>query len=195
MYRVSVCLPAPLAILTVGFPVVGNVRWHPMWHILHAAPKGEPQVCTYLGLNGIEAYAPKFAAPPRTRPGSVRDRQHRSVFPGYVFFKLNDGFTDWDLIRWAPGVRRMLQVDGAPGTVDDTIVDHIRERVADRSLTRGPDSFRSGQRVVIESGPLRMVDAIFDASLDASSRVQVLITLLGRALTVEVDPAILKASG
>jgi transcription antitermination factor NusG len=181
--------------LTVAFPGVGNVRWHPMWHVLHAAPKGEPHVCTYLGLNGIEAYAPKFAAPPRTKPGSVRDRQHRSVFPGYVFFKLNDGFADWDLIRWAPGVRRMLQVDGAPGTVDDTIVDHIRRRVTERSLRQTRDTFRKGQPVVIESGPLRMVDAIFDASLDAPARVQVLITLLGRPLTVEVDPAILKASG
>jgi transcriptional antiterminator RfaH len=180
--------------LTVVFPSVGNVRWHPMWHILHASPNGEPQVCTFLGLNGIEAYAPRFAAPPRTKPASVRDRQHRSVFPGYVFFKLNDGFVDWDLIRWAPGVRRMLQVDGAPGTVDDTIVDHIRQRVAERSLSPTRDTFRKGQRVVIESGSLRMVDAIFDASLDAPARVQVLVTLLGRPLPVEVDPAILRAS-
>lgn len=165
-----------------------------MWHILHASPNGEPQVCAFLGLNGIEAYAPRFAAPPRTRPGSIRDRHHRSVFPGYVFFKLGDGFADWDLIRWAPGVRRMLEVDGAPGTVDDTIVDHIRRRVEERSLrpTRAP--FRKGQPVVIESGPLRMVDAIFDASLDAPARVQVLVTLLGRPLAVEVDPAILKAT-
>jgi transcription antitermination factor NusG len=165
-----------------------------MWHILHAAPNGEPQVCTFLELNGIEAYAPKFAAPPRTKPGSVRDRQHRSVFPGYVFFKPNAGFVDWGLIRWAPGVRRMLQVDGVPGTVDDTIVDHIRRRLAERSLGPAHDSFRRGQPVVIESGPLRMVDAIFDASLGAPARVQVLVTLLGRPLPVEVDPAILKAS-
>jgi transcription antitermination factor NusG len=165
-----------------------------MWHILHAAPTGEPQVCTFLGLNGIEAYTPKFAAPPRTKPGSVRDRRHRSVFPGYVFFRLHAGFADWDLIRWAPGVRRMLQVDGAPGMVDDTIVDHIRQRVAERSLSPTRGTFRKGQSVVIQSGPLRMVDAIFDASLDARARVQVLITLLGRPLAVEVDPAILKAS-
>jgi len=166
-----------------------------MWHVLHAAPNGEPQVCKFLGLNGIEAYAPRFAAPPRTKPGSVRDRQHRSVFPGYVFFKLNDGFAHWDLIRWAPGVRRMLQVDGAPGTVDDIIVDHIRRRLASRALTPTRDTFRKGQPVVIESGPLRMMDAIFDGRLDAGARVQVLVSLLGRPLAVGVDPAILKTSG
>jgi transcription antitermination factor NusG len=166
-----------------------------VWNVLHAAANGEPQVCKYLALHGIEAYAPKFPAPPRTRPGSVRDRKHRWVFPGYVFFKLEENFTQWDLIRWAPGVRRMLQEDGAPGTVDDAIVDHIRQRLAERSLTPTRPTFEKGQSVVIQSGPLRMVDAIFEKNLDASARVEVLVQLLGRPMTVKLDPAILKAAG
>jgi hypothetical protein len=36
-----------------------------------------------------------------------------------------------------------------------------------------------------------MVDAIFERELGAPARVQVLVQLLGRPLTVEVDPAIL----
>src|SRR5579864_8788511 len=90
-----------------------------MWHVLHAAPNCEPQVCKYLGLHGIDGYAPQFPPPARTKPGSVRDRKQRWVFPGYVFFKIEEGFSSWDLIRWAPGVRRMLQEDGAPATLRD----------------------------------------------------------------------------
>jgi hypothetical protein len=48
---------------------------------------------------------------------------------------------------------------------------------------------------VIQSGPLRMVDAIFERNLDASQRVQVLVQLLGRPLAVELDAAILRAAG
>jgi transcription antitermination factor NusG len=166
-----------------------------MWNVLHVAPNGEPQVCKFLGLHGIEGYAPQFPAPPRTKPGSVRDRRHRWVFPGYVFFKTAGDFGRWDLIRWAPGVRRMLQEDGEPGTVDDLVVDHIRQRLAERSLTPTRPTFRQGQSVVIQSGPLRMVDAIFERNLDAPARVQILVHLLGRPLAVEVDPAILKAAG
>ena len=165
-----------------------------MWHVLHAAPNGEPQVCKYLILHGIEAYAPQFPAPARTKPGSIRDRQHRWVFPGYVFFKLEQTFTQWDLIRWAPGVRRMLQENGAPGAVDDAIVDRIRQRLADHSLTRTRSSFHKGQPVVIQTGPLRMLDAVFDGNLEAPARVQILVQLLGRPLALEVDPAILKAA-
>jgi transcription antitermination factor NusG len=166
-----------------------------MWKVLHVAPNAEPAVCKFLGWQDIEGYAPRFPAAPRTKAGSVRDRKSRWVFPGYVFFKIENGFARWDLIRWAPGVRRMLQADGEPGTVEDSVIDHLRLRLAERSLTPIRPQLRQGQSVVIESGPLRMVDAIFQKNLDASGRVQVLIQLLGRPLAVEVDAAIVRAAG
>jgi transcription antitermination factor NusG len=166
-----------------------------MWNVLYAAPNCEPQVCKFLGVHGIEGYAPQFPPPPRTKAGSVRDRRRRWVFPGYVFFKIADGFAQWDLIRWAPGVRRMLQSDGGPATVEDGFVDHLRRRIAEQSLKPSRPRFQKGQSVVIQSGPLRMVDAIFEKNLDASARVQVLVQLLGRPLTVEVDAAIVRAAG
>ena len=165
-----------------------------MWNVLHVAPNGEPQVCKFLGLHGIQGYAPQFPAPPRTKAGSVRDRRRRWVFPGYVFFKIADGFSRWDLIRWAPGVRRMLQEDGEPGTVDDAVVDHVRQRLAERSLTQTRPTIKKGQPVVIQNGPLRMVDGIFEKNLDASQRVRVLVQLLGRPLMVELDAAIVRAA-
>jgi transcription antitermination factor NusG len=166
-----------------------------MWHVLHAAPHGEAQICRFLGVHNVEACSPEFPPPPRTRAGSVRDRRLRTVFPGYVFFRIPISFTNWDLIRWAPGVRRVLQEDGSAACLSDEIVDHLRSRLADRALRPARRSFRPGEPVVIQSGPLRMVDAIFEKELDAPSRVQILVQLLGRPLAVEVDPTILRAAG
>ena len=166
-----------------------------MWNVAHVAPNGEPQVCKYLGLHDVESYAPRVPAPPRTKAGSVRDRLPRRVFSGYFFFQTGQEFARWDLIRWAPGVRRMLQADGQPGTVDDGVVDHVRERLADRSLSASRPTFKKGQSLVIQSGPLRMLDAIFEKNLDAPQRVQVLVQLLGRPLTVELDASIVRAAG
>ena len=166
-----------------------------MWHVLHVAPQCEPQVCKYLAVHGVESYAPQFPPPPRTRPGSVRDRKHRWVFPGYVFLRAPDDFSQWDLIRWAPGVRRMLDQDGSPGVLRDEIIDHLRRRLAERELIALRPRFETGQPVVIQTGPLRMVDAIFERELDAPERVRILVRLLGRPLSVEVDPAILRPAG
>ena len=166
-----------------------------MWNVLHVAPQCEPQVCKYLAVHGVESYAPQFPPPPRTRPGSVRDRKHRWVFPGYVFLRPPEEFSEWDLIRWAPGVRRMLDQDGSPGVLADEIIDHLRRRLAERELIPARPRFSKGQPVVIQSGPLRMVDAIFEHELDAPERVLILVRLLGRPLSVEVDPAILRPAG
>jgi transcription antitermination factor NusG len=166
-----------------------------MWHVLYAAPQCEPQVCKFLALHGVDGYAPQFPAPPRTRPGSVRARKHRWVFPGYVFVRPPEGFAQWDLIRWAPGVRRMLHADGGPAVLSEDIIDHLRQRLAAGSLRRDRPQFSPGQPVAILSGPLRMVDGIFERELDATSRVRILVQLLGRPLSVEVDAAILKPTG
>lgn len=164
-----------------------------MWTVLHTAPRSEAEVCKFLALQGGECYTPQFPPPPRTRPGSVRDRKHRWVFPNYIFFKVPPGFTRWDTIRWAPGVRRLLQEDGRPAIIDDAVVARIQRRLAERTLQPARARFRRGQPVVIEQGPLRMVDAIFDRELDAAARVRILVQIFGRQVAVEVDPADLRA--
>ena len=166
-----------------------------MWNVAYASPHGEPQVCKYLAIHGIESYAPEFPPPPRTRPGSVRDRKHRWLFPGYVFFRIPTGFAEWDIIRWAPGVRRMLQEDGEPAGLSDQVVGRLRQRLAERTLRPAERGFHHGQTVVIQSGPLRMVDAMFDKELDTGARLRVLVHLLGRRVLVDVDAAIVRAAG
>jgi transcriptional antiterminator RfaH len=162
-----------------------------MWHVLHTTPHGEGSLGKYLSTEGVVTYAPRFANSPRTRPGSVRDTRPRRVFPGYLFFQPPVDFARWDAIRWAPGVRRLLQVDNAPAVIQDSVIDHLRHRLAEGSLLPGRPAFRQGDPVVIQRGPLAMVDAIFDRELSAPDRVQILVNLLGRPMTVRLDPAVL----
>src|SRR5207245_6548243 len=117
-------------------------------------------------------YAPEFPRG-RTRPGSVRDRRRRWVFPGYVFFRSPESLDDWPVIRWAPGVRGILEVDNGPGALPDAVIEHLRRRIAEMNPDGTSSGFRSGESVVIERGPLAAVDAIFDRELDAPDRVQI----------------------
>jgi len=166
-----------------------------VWNVLYTNPNQDTQVAKFLGLHGIEVYAPQFAPAARTRPGSVRDRRRRLVFPGYLFLRVPPQFRHWDVVRWAPGVRRVLSDNGAPACVADAVVDRIRVRLMEEPAIGRPPKFTPGQPVVIERGPLAMVDAIFDRALNTSERVQVLVHLLGRPMTVAVDAAVLRSAG
>ena len=47
--------------------------------------------------------------------------------------------------------------------------------------------FQSGDRVLIKSGPLRDLEAVFDRSLSSSDRAKVLVDMLGRLTTCEIE--------
>jgi transcription antitermination factor NusG len=115
------------------------------------------------------------------------------VFPGYLFFRVPSGFGHWDAIRWAPGVRRILQQDGEPATVGEDFVALIRRRLAQGLLRPTAPRFKKGDAVIIERGPLTAVDAIFDCELDGPHRVQILINMMQRTIPVRVDAADLRS--
>ena len=166
-----------------------------MWSVVHTNANHEAQVAKFLALHDLEVYAPRFAPAGHTRPGSVRDRRQRWVFPGYLFVRVPPEFGRWDLIHWAPGVRRVLSTDGSPSLIANGVVDRLRQRLAEPMPARRHARFTAGQPVVIERGPLAMVDAIFDRDLNTAERVQVLVRLLGRSMPVAVDAAILRSVG
>src|ERR1700736_5340828 len=151
-----------------------------MWGVLQVAPNSEQQVCRVLSLIHIETYLPRFPAYRRTKPGSVRHRRARWVFPGYLFFKVDEDPAKQHLVRWASGVRRVLQMDGSLAVVEDALIQHIRRRLAEGSLREWGSPYVAGQVVHIERGPLAALDAIFERELDSIDRVQVLVNLFGR---------------
>jgi transcription antitermination factor NusG len=171
----------------------GDTEGGTAWWTLQTSPHHELHVCKHLSALGLECYAPEFAPPRNTCPGSVRDGRHRWVFPGYVFLRSSTDLRASTRVRWVPGVVRVLEQDGAPAPLSDTVIRQLRQRIADRAL-RGPEHrFTPGERVLIQRGPLARLDAIFDQELNASDRVQILITLLGRQLPVGIDPTHLRS--
>ena len=163
------------------------------WCVLRSAPHRELLVCKQLDAYGIETYAPEFPRNGRTRPGSVRDGRHRWVFPGYVFFRPPERMDHWPIVRWAPGVNGILEVDGAPGALHDAVVRHLQRRMSEMTMNRGGSVFTPGEQVVVERGPLAAVDAIFDRELDSPARVQILVQMMGRQLSVQIDPRYLRS--
>lgn len=163
------------------------------WCTLQTSPNSELHVSKHLSMLGLECYAPEFPRARATRPGSVRDRRHRWVFPGYVFFRATEGPCAWATVRWVPGVIRVLEHDGAPALLAHSIIERLRRRIAERSLRPPGPRFTPGERVLIERGPLAQLDAIFDRELDAAARVRILIHFMGRELPVAIDPTHLRS--
>lgn len=167
------------------------------WWVLQTAPRQERPVCRQLATLDMEHYAPELPHGGQTRAGSVRDRRSRMVFPGYVFCCPAQNASVHHAIRWAPGVVRILgeDHDHTPAAVPDAVIRHLRQRIAETSAGARHRGFVRGEQVVIESGPMASLDAIFDRHLGAATRVRILVEMMGHTVPMHIDPMRLRSFG
>ena len=66
------------------------------------------------------------------------DRQE-SLFPGYLFIRLNPRTDDWQPIRSTRGVSQIVRFNDQPLPVADDIIEALRERLATRPLAQAED--------------------------------------------------------
>jgi transcriptional antiterminator RfaH len=153
------------------------------WHALRAKPHKERQVESFLKGRGIEVYFPTV---PSSRHS--RSRQPRAFFPGYLFAHADlDEIGLWT-IHYAPGMRGVVMFGGVPARVADPVIDALRERLARVDVVDVlGEALHSGDCVVITTGPLADLEALFDRRLSPEGRVRVLVRMLQRWTPVEIE--------
>jgi transcriptional antiterminator RfaH len=150
------------------------------WYALSAKPKKEVAVAALLSRVGIEVYLPltlvhrQHGRPPQPEP----------FFPGYFFSRLDPQLGQLRLARYTGGVRHIVGYGDEPWPVPAGLVESIRDRLSRGRAAASP--FQPGERVVITSGPMQDIEAIFDQHLSASGRVRVFIQLLERLCCAEL---------
>ncbi|HSJ57251.1 MAG TPA: transcription termination/antitermination NusG family protein [Anaerolineae bacterium] len=152
------------------------------WYALYTKPHKERQVEGLLQGRGIETYLPTVLRKVRRR-----DRPDRVIyFPCYMFARIDFDQVPASSVEWMPGMRRIVRFGPSPAVVPEELVEVVRERLGDvQQVSYG--KFKKGDRVRIESGPMRDLVAIFDQPMSSADRVRVLLEVMGRLTVVELD--------
>ena len=153
------------------------------WYLVHARPNSERKAEINLQAQGLKTFLPQIEKTVRhaRRLATVR----RPLFARYLFVSLDIGRDQWIPVNSTFGVSRLVAQEGRPIAVPFGIVETLLAH-SDAGLTRLDHSLAQGQRVRILSGPL----ADFTATvmrLDARRRVDVLLEIMGGAVSVSVD--------
>lgn len=146
------------------------------WYALHVKPHKEQPVYQLLRARQVEAYYPVL----KVKPVNPRSRRERPFFPGYMFVYLDLEQTGEDRLRWMEGTYGLVSFGGRPATVPERLIRELRQRLIDVHAAGGPEQegLVAGDHVRITGGPFEGYQAIFDARLPSSERVQVLLTFL-----------------
>jgi transcriptional antiterminator RfaH len=152
------------------------------WYVAKSQPQKEAWLKSSLTAKGVEVFYPYITAKKRGK------YVNEPLFPTYLLCRLDPSKPDWPAIRWAQGLSYFLSADGQPSPVPDDLVEHIRKRV--ETWNSGGYSARRlepGKQVTIAHGPFAGLDAIFQRYVPSRNRCQVLLQLVGRTATVELD--------
>lgn len=151
------------------------------WYAIQVRTRCEKPVAERLSHRGYEYFLPLR----RNWNKRTRESVPIALFPGYLFCRLD--LSD----RRAPvistlGVIRLVGFGDGPTPVPDNEISSLQTVVNSDLPVEGTDFSQRSSRVRIVQGPLRGAEGYLE-SIKAENRLVVQITLLQRAVSVEID--------
>ncbi len=152
------------------------------WYAIRVRSRCEQLVSAGLRARGFEEFLPRYWSE-RTW-SDRRKRVEMPLFPGYVFCRL-DVHRRQNVVM-TPGVVSIVGCGSKPEAVPEDDIQAVC-RLVDSGILTVPFPFmRTGQRVVIERGPLCGLEGTL-VEVKSRLRLVVSIEMLQRSVAAEVD--------
>lgn len=157
------------------------------WYVLQHKPMQGDRSVQHLQNQNVQCFYPKVNVE-RVRAGR-RVRKLEALFPGYLFVNLEQSDPAWSKLRSTRGVLRVVGFANKPATIADEIIHQIKDGLATVADQGG---IKPGQRIELDDGPFRGIDAIFQA-YDGEERAVVLIDFMQKQQTLSVPVSSINA--
>lgn len=154
------------------------------WYAIQVRVRQELNVSDYLTGNGYEWFLPQYRL--RKRWSDRIKQVDTPLFPGYLFCRFNV-FDRLPILK-IPGVIQILGNQRQPIPVDEQEIRAIQALVSSGTPNEPWPYMALGDKVRIESGPLRGLEGLL-AETKGNHRLVLSVTLLQRSVAVEIDSA------
>lgn len=147
------------------------------WYVVHTNPKQEERADSNLRAWGVETLHPKLQTCRFNEFTGAPTVTTRSLFPRYIFAKFN-ARKQLGKISFTRGVHNVVCFGGQPISVDEDIIQIVKDRIDQTGFVKLGDELKQGDRVVVKAGPLREFEGIFERKLKDNERISVLLTTI-----------------
>ena len=161
------------------------------WYAIHSKPQNEEFLWSQLCAREVETFFPRI----QVQTVNPRARKVRPYFPGYLFIHVDLSKLHATSFQWLPGANRLVTFGLEPALIPENLIRAIQKRVDEINNAGGEllDDVRKGDRVVIQEGPFKGFEAIFDAKISGNERVRVLLSLIQtRQVFLELPTGLLR---
>jgi transcription elongation factor/antiterminator RfaH len=154
------------------------------WYVVHTRARAEARALQHLETQGFYAFCPRYRRTVR------HARKAKSVlaplFPSYLFVCLDVSRDQWRSVNGTRGVVNILMQDGKPQSIPAGVIDSLRARMRADGTMDWRESLKVGGPVRITDGPFAELLGTLEYC-DAAGRVRVLLSLLGRSVSVAMS--------
>jgi transcriptional antiterminator RfaH len=171
---------------SVANPVANPIA-KPKWCVVHTQSRSERRAEHNLRLQNYTVFAPFISR--KVRHARQSKCVQSPLFPRYIFVKLDLGRDRWLNINGTAGVCELITVRDRPLPLPGGLVEALMTAHADPK-DRDED-FHVDKTVQLRGGPFaELIGRI--AHVDDKGRVQVLLEIMGRAVSVQTTVAQLR---
>ncbi len=152
------------------------------WYPIRVRPRCEYSAHDAMRREGLEVYLPLVKTPePR------RGRRDEILFPGYLFVRHDWSQPGRQGPNRFPGVLDWVRFDGNIPGIPEHEMDELVRRVDSINATGGVwRRYKAGEAVMVATGGLSTLGKVVEEPTSPESRVELLLTFLGRQVSVKV---------
>ncbi|SFR51325.1 transcriptional antiterminator RfaH [Marinobacter daqiaonensis] len=150
------------------------------WYAIQHKPAQGDRALENLQNQDARCFYPKVMA--EKIRGGKRTMKLEPLFPGYLFIHIDPTDPLWGKLRSTRGVLRVVSFGGKPMAIPDDVIDYIYDGLVAVEKQGG---LKKGEKVQIQGGPFRGMEAIFDA-YEGEERAVLLISFMQKQQAVSV---------
>ncbi|MBI5416831.1 hypothetical protein HZA55_02610 [Candidatus Poribacteria bacterium] len=153
------------------------------WYVVQTKPKNENLVTHRLQDAGFEVLNPKIEKYIYRNKNKILMQE--SLFPNYIFvnFILNKHYS---LIKWTYGVNKIVGNGDDPISINEKIVEFIKNRITSQGLIKPINQFNIGDKIQIKTGPFKNLLGVIENPVSGKGRIKVLLELINYQCKVEM---------
>lgn len=166
----------------------GDLSGHP-WFVLRVETGREFAASTHLQSRQVEHFLPTYTL--RRKYAHHRaEALPRALFAGYLFARFP--LKDKTLVLQSPHVYDLLTFAHSPAMIENQEIDRVRALASTPAPTPW-SRLLPGMTVIIRIGPMAGMEGVL-AKIEDTYHFAVNVQMLGRAVSVRVDPSMVEAA-
>lgn len=153
------------------------------WYLIQCKPREAFRAEEHLNNQHLECFLPLHQV--KRQRGGRTQWVTEPLFPHYLFIHLSDE-SNWGVIRSTRGVSKIVDFNGKPAPVADSIVNALRYQCALLNDAEPQPIYKAGESVIITEGCFRELEAIVKTA-KGEDRVILLLNILNRQQEIELS--------